>query len=491
MNVWNFEQDSANEGETALRWLAEWVAMPALLATPARPLAEMAEPASRLSEVTREKFTSLLGARQIRQELAERARHGASGTADRLRLRAGDLSRLPDAVLYPRNPEEVLALLKLCAQTGVAVTPFGTGSGFGAMAQRGELAALVTFDLSAMSHLVSVDTLSGLARAEAGITADELARQLAAQGAALAGTMEGTLGGHIARNRQTSWLQAARLATPEGMVASDVSLAPGSQGFFGITTGASVRIRTLPAKTEYRRYLFNDFAGGLTALREAQRLGLIQAGAFLWDGNQTHFHQKMNQSSPQRVISAWLSDIHRRFRQFDQMAGALTIGFSGSESESDALRRRFDALAKRLGALALGSCTPQKTDHRDMLLDRGMAMDAIEAQASWARLPRIYAAMRASLDRAMRADMPREGANGLVLAEVSDAGHDGAKLRLTMIYPRMLGSDVAQAESVRDTGLKMMAELNRPDEPLELTLRLGIKQMLDPKAILNPGIRSL
>ena len=172
MNVWNFEQDSANEGESALRWLAEWVAMPALLATPARPLAEMAEPASRLSEATREIFASLLGASQIKLELAERARHGASGTADRLRLRAGDLSRLPDAVLYPRNPDEVLALLKLCAQTGVAVTPFGTGSGFGAMPQRGEHAALVTFDLSAMSHLVSVDTLSGLARAEAGITAD-------------------------------------------------------------------------------------------------------------------------------------------------------------------------------------------------------------------------------------------------------------------------------------------------------------------------------
>ena len=58
--------------------------------------------------------------------------------------------------------------------------------------------------------------------------------------------------------------------------------------------------------------------------------------------------------------------------------------------------------------------------------------------------------MRASLDRAMRAQVPRAGAHGLVLAQVSDAAHDGAKLRLTMIFPRLLGSDVAQAEAIRD-----------------------------------------
>jgi hypothetical protein len=58
-----------------------------------------------------------------------------------------------------------------------------------------------------------------------------------------------------------------------------------------------------------------------------------------------------------------------------------------------------------------------------------------------------------------------------------------------MIYPRMLGNDVAQAQSVREEALKALAELTSPDEPLEEKLRLGIKQMLDPKAILNPGTR--
>ncbi|HVW72738.1 MAG TPA: FAD-binding oxidoreductase [Rhizomicrobium sp.] len=487
MTPWIFGQDDAAHGEPAWRWLADWVAMPALLATPSRPLGEMDEPASRLSDALREKFVELLGARRVKQTLDERARHGGSSTADRLRLRNGDLSRLPDAVLYPRNPDDVLALLKLCAAAGVAVTPFGSGSGLGALATRGTHQALVSFDLSAMSHLLSVDGMAGLARAEAGLTADELARQLAAHGMMLKGTMQGTVGGHIARNRQVPWLQAVKFATPEGVVASGLPFAPGSNGALGIITSASLRIQAVPARTEYRRYLFTDFASGLTALREAQRQGLIRAGACLSDAGATRFLHQMEQMSRGRSLMEWLADIYRHLRRFDNNAAGLTIGFSGSEAEADAARKRFDALAKRLGALAQGVSAPATADYRDLLLDHGLTMDAIETTASWSRLPRIYAAMRANLDRTMRAQVPRNGAHGLVLAQISDVSHEGGRLRLTMIYPRILGSDVAQAEAVRNTALNALRELTDADEPLEEKLRAAVKQTLDPKGILNPG----
>ena len=487
MNLWNFEQEGAAQGEPDWRWLADWVAMPALLATPARPLNECEEPDSRLSEAMREKFTNLLGPRQVKQDIAERVRHAGASTPDRLRLRVGDLSHLPDAVLYPRRPDEVLASLRLCAEADIAVAPFGTGSGYAALPQRGSHRALVTFDLSAMSHLVSVDTLSGLAWAEAGTTAGELARQLAAQGVSLKGRMQASLGGHIARTPLVPWLNAARLATPEGMVAAGLWLAPGSHGRLGIITSASLHVEAIPARIEYRRYLFSDFAGGLTALREAQRQGLVQADAYLRDTGETHFHQQMEEMGRRRTLSDWAGDIHRRFRQFDSQAAMLTIGFAGPESEVRRLRKRFDVLARKLGALALGISSPQEPDYRDALMDRGLALDRIETTANWAKLPRVYATMRASLDRAMRAGAPRDGAHGLVLARVCDAGHDSANLRLTMIFPRALGNDVAQVQSVRAAGLKALAELTGQGEPLEDKLRLGIKHMLDPKTILNPG----
>jgi len=486
MYPWNFEQEGAKQGEAAWRWLAEWVAMPALLATPARPLAEMGSPASHLSEAVREKLSTLLGLSNLKQDLAERTRHAGTSAADRLRLRVGDLSRLPDAVAYPRNAEEVLALLKLCAEVNVAVTPFGTGSGSQALPERGTHVAMVTCDLSAMSRLVSVDMLSGLARAEAGITTGELARQLAAQGASLKGVMTGTLGGHIACNRQIPWLYGARLVAPEGMMASGLWLAPGSQGTLGIITSASFQIGALQPATEYRRYLFTDFASGLTALRDARRHDLFQGKTYLWDAGETHFHHQMDQMGRSPTLSQRIGDIHRRLKHFDQRAAALTIGFGGPRSEG--LRKRFNALAKRLGALSLGSCTPDKVEYRDQLMDRGLGVETIETTANWAKLPRVYAAMRASLDRAMRARVPRQDAHGLVLGEVSDASHDGAKLRLAMIFPRMLGNDVAQAKDLREEALKALAELSGPEEPLEEKLKRGIKQTLDPKAILNPGV---
>jgi alkyldihydroxyacetonephosphate synthase len=484
MNPWIRWQKEDTQTEPAWRWLADWTGMPALLATPPRPLDEMDEPASHLSAAMQDKFTALLGPKRVKLNLATRAHHGSPGTADRLRVRTGDLSRLPGAVLYPASSEDVLALLNLCAEAGIAVTVFGAGGGFGALPERGPHAALVSFDLCTMDHLLAVDTMSGLARAEAGITADELARQLAAHGMALKGSMEGSLGGHIARNRDIAWLQAVQLATPQGLAGSALSLAPTSRGATGVITSASVRIQALPARCEYRRYLFTDFASGLTALREAR--GLAHAGTVLWDANLTRFRDQMEQIGRSRSLTERLGEIYRHVRQFDRQASALTIGFCGAESETDAARKRFDALAKRLGALAEGLCVPQKADYRDRLLDRGLAMDGIETTASWSKLPGVYAAMRAALDRAMRVGAPRAGAHGLVLAQVCDIHHEGAKLRLTMVFPRMLGNDVAQAEAVRAAGLKALADMTAPSEPLEENLRRAIRQMLDPKAILGP-----
>ena len=480
MNPWIRWRDDEAETEPAWRWLAEWVAMPALLATPARPLAEMGEPASHLDDPTRERFVALLGTERVKLDLATRALHGSSSLADALRVRTGDLTHLPDAVLYPKSPEDVVALLRLCGAADVAAVAFGDGT----LPQRGSHAALVSLNLSALSHLVSVDAMSGLAKAEAGITADELARQLAAQGMMLKGEIDGSLGGYIAQNRQVPWLQGVCLATPEGQLASGLIGVPGSQGACGIITSASIRIQALPAKTDYRRYLFADFAGGLAALREAQRQGLARAGAFLSDAGETRFLHQIDQIGRRQSLSQRLIALYRQIRHFDREAAGLTIGFCGTDAETDAARRRFDSLAKRLGALSLGPCRPQEGDHREMLLDRGLAMDRVETTADRTKLPGVYAAMRAGLDRAMRAQVPRPGAHGLVLVRVSNACHEGAKLRFTILYPRMLGSDVVQAEIIRQAGDKALADLAGPQNALKAKLAASIKQTLDPKNIL-------
>src|SRR5471030_2956015 len=142
---WNTGDEDALD-EQAWRWLAQAFAMPALLATPPRSLSGIALPPSRLT--AGDKLAALLGPSGLRQDEMERARHATGGgLVELLRRRAGDLSSAPDAVLYPRNEADVLAVLKLCAELGIAVVPFGGGTG-DVTPSRGDHSAVVTLNLS-------------------------------------------------------------------------------------------------------------------------------------------------------------------------------------------------------------------------------------------------------------------------------------------------------------------------------------------------------
>src|SRR5258706_7622974 len=282
--------------EPAWRWLAQAFSMPALLATPPRDLWDTALPPSRLSDATRHRLIALLGATGVRRSDFERARHaGGRGLSDLMKLRAGDLSIAPDAVLYPRTESDVVALLKLCAETDIAVIPFGGGTGDISYA-RGNHGAVVALDLSGLNHVTMVDTISGLAQAEAGIMGPELERQLGARGMMLGHGPDhfefSSLGGWIAQTgagqeaarygEVRDWLAGIRVATPSGLLTPSAlpdlrHLMVGSRGMLGVITAATMRIRALPEKEEHRAYLFPDFASGLAVLREAQRTDLPHA----------------------------------------------------------------------------------------------------------------------------------------------------------------------------------------------------------------------
>src|ERR1700759_4223360 len=95
--------------EDVWTWLAGELGMPSLLASPARPLEEIALPGSRLSASARTTFAAIIGAERVRDDKYERAFHALGRSYhDLLRLRAGDLSIAPDAVVYPRSAEEGL-----------------------------------------------------------------------------------------------------------------------------------------------------------------------------------------------------------------------------------------------------------------------------------------------------------------------------------------------------------------------------------------------
>jgi alkyldihydroxyacetonephosphate synthase len=482
----------ATMGDTFWRRLANAFAMPALLATPPRAAADIAPLPSRLNEAARQKLAVQLGASAIRQDNAARtAKAAGRELAGQLRVRSGDLSLAPDAVLYPYAEQDVLAVLRLCAELGIAVVPPGAGAG-------------IVLDMSRMDRVTAIDLTSGLAQAEGGISGEELERHLAARGMTLDHGADSfafsTLGARILQDDPgpDAWLRGVRLATPQGLLETWEESAPGlvriargSRGMLGVVTGASLRIRALPAHTEFRRYLFADFAAGIAAVREAARTGLGHVSLRLSDDSETCFTEKLRQRDDMLDLRARLFEIYRAVRRFGANAALLEAGFSGSENDIKMARKRLDAMARRLGAIALGEqpawpgqlMTPAR---REVLLDRGVGVDSITIDATWAQLPGFYVAVRAALKLAMRSRVPRAGARGMVLCHVAHARSDAATLVFTWLFPRILEDGVAQAQAIRQAALNVIAALGDGEAGLARDVLAGIKQTLDPAGILNP-----
>src|SRR5581483_4987597 len=92
-------------------------------------LGDVPLPEPRLSPELRQELGSVVGPEHLRDDPESRIRHTrGKSTPDLLRLRLGDATAAPDAVLLPASHDEVAALLELCAAHRVAVTPFGGGS---------------------------------------------------------------------------------------------------------------------------------------------------------------------------------------------------------------------------------------------------------------------------------------------------------------------------------------------------------------------------
>ena len=486
--------------EPAWRWLAQAFAMPALLATPPRELSAIALPPSRLNDRARQRLTGLLG--HIELGGIERARHAAGRSLiDLLRLRAGDLSTAPDAILYPRRESDVAAVLKLCAELGIAVVPWGGGTGRLNLA-RGAHPALVVLSLSEINRFKSPDMMSGLAEVEAGITGPDLERHLNAFGVSLGHRPDdfqfSTLGGWIAApdtpRAIPEWLHSLRVATPQRIITSGGMLntiMTGSEGSFGVITGATIRIRAMPKKEEHRAYLFPDFASGLAAMHQAQRLGLPHLFLRLSDDGETRFAQALERADRDWNLPDYLFDVYLSLRRFGTGAARLIAGFSGEARDVSAERGYFGDLAKRAGALALG--VDEKTAkqrflsgyRRDTLLDRGVSIDSLDLFASWTKLPGLYVAVRAALKQAMRQHAPRPGAHGLVLCHVGSPRSDGAVLTFTWLFPRILDDAIAQANAIRQAALAAASVESGKDWEREVLA--GIKRVVDPGAILNPG----
>ena len=455
-------------------------------------------------------LAGVVGAARVASDLESRWAHTRGySTTDLLRHRSGDTSDMPDAVVYPATHDEVLALLAGAADHDLAVVPYSGGTSVvGGLAPDRRF---ISVDLRRLDQLVALDEISRTATLQAGVRGPAAEALLAERGYTLGHfpqSYEGaSIGGYAAARssgqssagygRFDQMVVGLTLATPRGTI--ELGRAPmsaagpdlrqlvlGSEGAFGIITSVVVRIRPRPAERHFEGWRFESFADGLTAIRRLAQDGPLPTVLRLSDEVET----AVNLADPDVLGGG--------------SGGVLAIiGFDGPYNSGTA------EVLIAAGGQNLGE-GPGETWRvgryrapylRDPLLDEGALVETLETAAFWSRIPELKAAVTEALVQ----KLTEQGTPPLVLCHVSHVYETGASLYFTVISAQTddpvrqwRTAKAAASEAIataggtishhHGVGTDHRAAYADEIGPLALEALRAVKHVLDPSAVLNPGI---
>jgi len=427
---------------------------------------------------------------------------------------AGETPARAAVVCTPSSTEEVAAVLRVCNEAHIPVTPVAGRSGVcGASVP---VFGGVALDLTGLKGIVEVDDASLLVRAKAGTFGDVFEDDLRAQHGITVGHWPqsialSTVGGWVAcrgagqystrygkiedivRDLEVVLADGTVLHTggrgPRQAVGPDLNqLFVGSEGTLGVVTEVQFRAHPIPTGTGRAAYGFESFAAGLEACRLILRTDANPAVLRLYDARESRRH-------------------------FDTPRGqaVLLVLDEAEQVLVDANLSVCADVAARCGAEVLD---PQLLDHwlatrndvagLEKAVRGGIVVDTTEISGRWRDLPAIYDAVVAAMDA-----IPGTIA---CTSHQSHAYTDGACLYFTWAgAPQPTGADAETAgveawyrqgwDTVSQTVLAHGGALshhhgvglNRGRFLVDamgapaFDLLHSVKQALDPNGILNPG----
>ncbi|ONM46538.1 FAD-binding oxidoreductase [Nocardia donostiensis] len=476
------------------------------------------EPA--LSSDRRAGLAAIVGADHVSTEHRDRLRHaGGKSTLDLLRRRGDGPQDAPDAVVFPADHDQVLAVLAHCSGHGIAVVPFGGGTSVvgGLDPVRGRFETVIALDLRRLDSLIALDPVSGTATLGAGVTGPRAEQLLGTHGLSLGHFPQSfefaSIGGFAATRssgqasagygRFDDMVQHLCLATPGGTV--ELGRAPasaagpdlrelfvGSEGTLGVITEVTVRVHPIPETVAYQAWSFPDFDTGAAALRTVVQTGAAPTVLRLSDEVETALNLARAGSIGGDAVSGCLA--------------VTTV--EGTRAHVAARCAEAAALLRAAGGTDLGEAPAREWEHgrfaapylRDALLDLGVLCETLETATSWGNL----AALKEQVTTALTEALTAQQTPPVVMCHISHTYPTGASLYFTVLA-KMLDDPIAQWLSAKTAaGDAIMAAGGTithhhavgadhrdwlPDEIGNLGVRVlrAVKQEVDPAGILNPG----
>ncbi|WP_454199796.1 FAD-binding oxidoreductase [Nocardia sp. Marseille-Q1738] len=475
---------------------------------------------SALTPARRAGLAEVVGTGNVSADHRDRLRHaGGKSTPDLLRRRAEGRQDAPDAVVFPADHDQVLAVLAYCAEHAVAVVPFGGGTSVvgGVDPVRGRFDAVIALDLRRLDRVTGIDPISGTATLGAGLTGPRAEELLAEHGLSVGHFPQSfefaTIGGFAATRssgqasagygRFDDMVQRLKIATPSGTL--ELGRAPasaagpdlrelfaGSEGTLGVITEVTLRVHPVPETVAYQAWSFPDFETGAAALRS-----VVQAGA-------APTVLRLSDEAETGINLARSGDIGG-----SQVAGCLAITtFEGSAAHVAARSAEAGELLAAAGGTPLGENPAREWEHgrfaapylRDALLDVGVLCETMETATTWSNL----AALKAAVTAALTGALGEQGTPALVMCHISHTYPTGASLYFTVVAKQLddpLGQWLAAKRAAGDAIVAAGGTITHhhavgtdhrpwlPDEVGDLGVRVlrAVKAELDPEGILNPG----
>ncbi len=324
-----------------------------------------------------------------------------------LRAWSGEFDLRPGAVVRPRSTAEVQHVVRLAAEAGVAIVPFGLGSGVcgGVLPHKDELLV----DLSAMDRVREIDEVNLTATFDAGVNGLVAEEAVAERGLTIGhwpqsiavSSVGGWVSTRAAGQFSTAYgsiedmVYALEVVLPDGSLV-ELGRAPraaagpdlrhlflGAEGTMGIVTGVTLALRRQPEARAWRAFHVPSLAAGLDVQRRILQDGWLPPVVRQYDAREAR----------------------RTFREWSiKGQGLLLMCHEGPAGRVEAELDAVDALAAEGGLTPADAAAAEHWfGHRNQvpsweeLFEGGLVVDTIEVSGPWNRVEEIYDAVIADV----------------------------------------------------------------------------------------------
>lgn len=445
---------------------------------------------------------------------------------DIFRAFQGDFSNAPDWVAYPRNEDDVLAILTYCSAERIAVIPYGGGTSVvgGVEAALGQgYRGAVSLDLRQLNRVLEVDSVSRLIKVQAGALGPALEEQLAPHGFSLRhfpqsfefSTMGGWIatraGGHFATlyTHIDDLVCSIRSVTPAGvwesrrLPASGAGPSPdrfmlGSEGILGVITEAWLRVQVRPRYRASASVTFAKYANGVRACRMLAQSGLYPSNCRLLDHTDALLGGVFVDGEAVLLVAFESADhplgpwIERALAILTAEGGVCTDG---------------PVLKEDVGSAAAAAATYKQSFLRapymqSALISLGVLADTFETACSWDRFDSLDSAVRSAVLDVMH----KECGAGVIGRRFTHVYPDGPAPYYTFLAHAVEGREIEIWRLIKDAASRAILaqggtithhhavgrthrpyyQAERPD--LFASALAAAKRAVDPQGIMNPGV---